>query len=180
MTITKEGRIWSGLSEDITRIKENAARLKELAAISFKDDLANSETREMIRKEEECLICQIDKIPLTPCKDHGREDLLQGVCVLAIQTRAVVKNMAREQMLHDSVLESESGQKDQSKKKGNSKMGILEHIKTHHGGGLAPKATTSKVGHGNKPLAKKKKQKEGLNVETGGDKEVPTPSEERR
>ena len=96
MTITKEGRIWSGLSEDITRIKENAARLKELAAISFKDNLANSETREMIRKEEECLICQIDKIPLTPCKDHGREDLLQGVCVLAMQTRAVAKNMAKD------------------------------------------------------------------------------------
>ena len=59
-------------------------------------------------------------------------------------------------------------------------MGILEHMKTHHSGGLVPKATTSKQGHGNKPLAKKKKQKEGLNVETGGDKEVPTPTEERK
>ena len=147
------------MSEDITRIKENAARLKELAAIPFKDDLSNRETREMIRQEEECLICQLDKIPLAPCKDHGREDVLQGVCVLAMQTRAVAKSMAKEQMLNDSVMESDGEQKDQSKKKGNSKMGILEHIKTHHGGGLAPKATTSKVGHGNKPLAKKKKQK---------------------
>ena len=134
----------------------------------------------MIRQEEECLICQLDKIPLAPCKDHGREDVLQGVCVLAMQTRAVAKSMAKEQMLNDSVLESDGEQKDQSKKKGNSKMGILEHIKTHHGGGLAPKATTSKVGHGNKPLAKKKKQKEGLNVEPAGDKEVPAPSEERK
>merc|ERR1712215_77567 len=49
MTITKDGRVWSGLSEDITRIKENAARLKELASISFKDNLENSEMRELIK-----------------------------------------------------------------------------------------------------------------------------------
>ena len=121
MTITKEGRTWIGLSEDITRIKENAARLKELAAIPFKDDLSNRETREMIRQEEECLICQLDKIPLAPCKDHGREDVLQGVCVLAMQTRAVAKSMAKEQMLNDSVLESDGEQKEGKFQNGNSR-----------------------------------------------------------
>ena len=59
-------------------------------------------------------------------------------------------------------------------------MGILDHMKTHHGGGMASKAPTSKLGHGNRPLAKNKRQKEGLNMETGGDKEVSTPSEERK
>ena len=63
--------------------------------------------------------------------------------------------MAKEQMLHDSVLESEGGKEDQSKKKGNSKMGILDHIKTYDGGGLVPKATTPRVDQGNRPLAKK-------------------------
>ena len=81
MTITKRGRTWIGLSENITRIKENAERLKELAAIPFKDDLSNTETREKIRQEEECLICNLDRIPLAPCKDHEREDVLQGESV---------------------------------------------------------------------------------------------------
>ena len=154
--------------------------MKELAAIPFSDDLSNTETREEIRQEEDCLICKLDKIPLAPCKDHEREDVLQDVCVLAVQTRAVAKSMAKEQMINDSMLESNGKQNAQSKTKGNSMMGILEHLKTKHGAGLVPKATTPSVGHGNKPLAKKKKQKEGLNVETGGDKEVPTTSEERR
>ena len=75
MTITKGGRTWIGLSENITRIKENAERLKELAAIPFSDDLSNTETREKIRQEEDCLICKLDKIPLAPCKYHERESV---------------------------------------------------------------------------------------------------------
>ena len=113
--------------------------MKELASINFKDNLENSETRELIKKEEECLLCQIDKIPLTPCKDHCREDLLQGVCVLAVQTRAEAKNMARNEMLHDSLRDAVSGKSEKSKKSGKARMGILDHLSTYHGGGKVPK-----------------------------------------
>ena len=132
----------------------------------------------MIKKEEECLLCQIDKIPLTPCKDHCREDLLQGVCVLAVQTRAVAKNMARDQMLNDSLREAVSGESEKSKKSGKSRMGILDHLSTYHGGGKVPKTPASNLGYENSPLVKNKRQKEGLHREPGKGKGVPTPSEE--
>ena len=45
---------------------------------------------------------------------------------------------------------------------------------------MASKTPTSKLGHGNRPLAKNKRQKEGLNREPGREKEVSAPSEVMR
>ena len=61
MTITCNGKIWKGLPEEVTKVNENASRLKMLASLAHDDVLENNETVQNRKKIENCLLCNMDR-----------------------------------------------------------------------------------------------------------------------
>ena len=79
------------MPEEVTKIKENAQKLKQLASLTHSDEMLNNETKVSIKEAEDCVVCRIDAIPLVPCNSHDVHHVTNGTCVLAVETRNIAK-----------------------------------------------------------------------------------------
>ena len=89
---------WVGLPESLTKVNENAAKLKELLSTSASDPLRTEETKQFIKTKEkeehfQCKLCILEEIDdsLYKCSDCALNNVPAEDCAILMITRSRVK-----------------------------------------------------------------------------------------
>ena len=132
---------WKGLPESLTKINENATKLKDLLNTSANDPLQNDETKRFIRAKEkeyvECKLCILEEIDDSKLKCDtctGSNNPSENCSILMI-TRSQVKAELEKDIPHQSLKERMSKEKTElikaQREKGISP--VTELIKADYG-----------------------------------------------